>query len=189
MTDGAAGWRFWIDRGGTFTDLVARAPDGRLITRKLLSENPERYQDAALEGIRDVLAQETNLEPARRRIGDVRMGTTVGTNALLERKGERTALVINRGLADALRIGYQNRPDIFALDIRLPDLVYERVIPVDGRLDAVGEEIEPVDADTARQSLESSYAEGIRAVAIVLMHAWRNPAHELHLGAIAARIG
>jgi 5-oxoprolinase (ATP-hydrolysing) len=189
MTDGGAGWRFWIDRGGTFTDLVARIPDGRLIARKLLSENPEQYQDAALEGIRELLASERPADLSDDRIADVRMGTTVGTNALLERKGERTALVINRGLTDALRIGYQNRPDIFALDIRLPDQLYERVIPIDGRLDAQGTEVEPIDEEAVQRALESAWCDGLRAVAIVLMHAWRNPDHERRVGAIASRFG
>ena len=133
-------WQFWIDRGGTFTDIVARRPDGTLATHKLLSENPERYRDAAVQGIRDLLGVAGGrADAARSAIDAVKMGTTVATNALLERKGERTALVITRGFADALRIGYQNRPKLFVRRIELPSMLYERVIEVDERIGAHGE--------------------------------------------------
>ena len=169
-------WQFWIDRGGTFTDFVARAPDGRLLTHKLLSEHPERYADAALQGIADLL--ERHADSDDRAIEAVKMGTTVGTNALLERRGEPTILAITRGFADALRIGYQNRPDLFALHIRRPEPLYERVMEVGGRLDAQGSEIEPLDFERARKDLSALFRQGYRSLAIVLMHAWRNPEHE-----------
>ncbi|MGH6996092.1 MAG: hydantoinase/oxoprolinase N-terminal domain-containing protein, partial [Stellaceae bacterium] len=126
-----AGWQFWIDRGGTFTDIVARRPDGTLVTRKLLSENPGRYRDAAVAGIRAILSIAPDAKLPDGAIDAVKMGTTVATNALLERKGERTVLVITKGFGDALRIGYQNRPKLFERRIVLPDLVYERVVEVD----------------------------------------------------------
>ena len=131
-------WQFWIDRGGTFTDIVACSPDGRIVTRKLLSENPERYRDAALQGIREILQVPAGT-PLDAGIDSVKMGTTVGTNALLERKGEPVALAITRGFKDCLRIGYQNRPDIFALNIRLPEQLYRTVIEIDARVTAHGE--------------------------------------------------
>ncbi len=185
----STGWQFWIDRGGTFTDVVARAPDGRISTRKLLSENPERYEDAALAGIRQVLGVAPDAAIPADAIEAVKMGTTVATNALLERKGERTALVINKGFGDALRIGYQNRPRIFARRIELPELLYERVIEVPGRFTAEGEEIEPLDLAAARAGLQHAFDGGIRSVAIVLMHAWRHHAHEVALAALAREIG
>ena len=129
-------WQFWIDRGGTFTDIVAQCPDGSLRTHKLLSENPERYEDAALQGIRDLLGLEQSAPIPTGAVEVVRMGTTVATNALLERAGERTVLVITKGYADALRIGYQNRPKLFERHIRLPEMLYERVVEIDERLDA-----------------------------------------------------
>ena len=183
---GSAGvWDFWIDRGGTFTDVVARAPDGGLHPLKLLSENPEAYADAAIEGIRRLLGG--RLDPAR--IGTVKMGTTVATNALLERKGERLALLITRGFGDALRIAYQARPDIFAKEIMLPDQLYDRVIEVDERLRADGRVERPLDAEALRPALTALRAEGYDALAIVLMHAWINPAHEAALAALARGIG
>ena len=127
-------WQVWIDRGGTFTDIVARTPDDSIVSHKLLSENPESYPDAAIEGIRRVLGVETGSEIPAGLVDQVRMGTTVATNALLERKGDRVAFVTTRGFGDALRIGYQSRPKIFALDIELPELLYERVIEVDERV-------------------------------------------------------
>jgi 5-oxoprolinase (ATP-hydrolysing) len=169
-------WQFWIDRGGTFTDIVAYSPEGRIFTRKLLSENPERYRDAALQGIREIL-QVPGDAPLDGRIDSVKMGTTVGTNALLERKGEKVALAITRGLKDCLRIGYQNRPDIFALDIRLPEQLYQTVIEIDARVTAHGEVLETLNAGNARRQLQTLYAQGIRALAIVLMHAWRYSQH------------
>ena len=135
-------WQFWIDRGGTFTDIVARRPDGALVTHKLLSENPERYRDAAVQGIRELLGVPAGAPMPAGAIEAVKMGTTVATNALLERKGERTALVITRGFADALRIGYQNRPKLFVRRIELPSLLYERVIEADERIGAHGEVVE-----------------------------------------------
>ncbi|MFD1880931.1 hydantoinase B/oxoprolinase family protein [Paracoccus pacificus] len=186
MTSGSDSrvWDFWIDRGGTFTDVVGRDPDGGLHALKLLSENPESYPDAAIEGIGRLLG---GLDPAR--IGTVRMGTTVATNALLERKGDRTALIINRGFRDALRLAYQARPDIFAKEIILPDQLYEKVIEVTGRLFADGTEETPLDLDPLRPELERLRAEGIDSVAIVLMHAWINPAHEIAVAALAREMG
>ncbi len=141
MTD--ARWQFWIDRGGTFTDIVAKRPDGALVTHKLLSENPERYRDAALEGIRALLGVAPGARIPAERIAAVKMGTTVATNALLERKGERTLLVITKGFADQLRIAYQNRPKLFVRQIVLPELLYERVVEVAERVTAQGEVLTP----------------------------------------------
>ena len=183
-----AGWQFWIDRGGTFTDIVACSPDGELLTRKLLSENPGHYADAALQGIRDILQLPDHAELSGL-IDAVKMGTTVGTNALLERKGAPVALVINRGFKDCLRIAYQNRPDIFALDIRLPEPLYHTVIEIDARLDAQGVELQAVDLEAATRQLQAVYAQGIRALAIVLLHAWRFPVQELQIARIAEKIG
>ena len=182
-------WHFWIDRGGTFTDIVARRPDGGYATHKLLSENPEHYRDAALAGIRDLLGIARDADIPTDRIAAVKMGTTVGTNALLERKGERTALVITRGFGDALRIGYQNRPKLFALKIELPGLLYERVIEIDERVMAHGEELAPVDLDGARHGLQAAYDDGLRGCAIVFMHGYRYPEHERQVAALAREIG
>ncbi len=188
-----AGWQFWIDRGGTFTDIVARDPAGRLTTAKLLSENPGRYRDAAVAGIRQILAKEAGLAPNAPippgLIEAVKMGTTVATNALLERKGERVLLLVNRGFADMLRIGNQARPRLFDLAVKLPDLLHERVAEIGGRIAVTGEELEPLDEAAARAALEAAWSSGIRAAAIVLMHAWAHPAHELRLGEIAREIG
>ncbi|MGB9938280.1 hydantoinase B/oxoprolinase family protein [Methanosarcina sp.] len=184
-----AGWQFWIDRGGTFTDIVARSPDGKLITHKLLSEDPCHYKDAAMHGIRQILGLPGSAPLPAELIESVKMGTTVGTNALLERKGERTVLVINRGFGDALRIGYQNRPDIFAQKIELPDQLYERVIEVSGRVGADGKELAALDLKNAKKGLEAAFEAGIRSAAIVLMHAYRYPEHELKLGRLAREIG
>ncbi|WP_397543077.1 hydantoinase B/oxoprolinase family protein [Roseovarius salis] len=184
---GDAPWEFWIDRGGTFTDIVALAPDGRVHTHKLLSENPERYRDAAVQGIREVMgAPETFPDGA---IRAVKMGTTVATNALLERKGERVLLLVTRGFADLLRIGYQTRPRLFDLDIRRPDLLYEEVAELRERLDAGGAVVTPLDEDAARITLRSAYDRGIRAVAIAGLHAYLNPDHEARVADIAAEIG
>jgi 5-oxoprolinase (ATP-hydrolysing) len=182
-------WQFWIDRGGTFTDIVARGPDGELTTHKLLSVNPEHYEDAALQGIRDLLDLESGAPIPGTAVEAVKMGTTVATNALLERQGDRTVLVINRGFADALRIGYQNRPDIFAREIVLPEQVYERVIEVGGRFSAEGEELEPLDEAGLRRDLEAAFDAGIRSAAIVFMHGYRYHDHEARAGAIAGDIG
>ena len=184
-----AGWQFWIDRGGTFTDIVARAPDGRLTTHKLLSENSGRYRDAAIAGIRGVLglAPDAPIPPGT--IEAVKMGTTVATNALLERKGERTLLLVNPGFADALRIGNQARPRLFDLAITLPSLLYERVAEIPGRIGADGTEVAALDEDAARAALAAARADGIAACAIVLMHAWAWPAHEQRLAALAREAG
>ncbi|MBW6401786.1 hydantoinase B/oxoprolinase family protein [Roseomonas sp. HJA6] len=184
-----AGWQFWIDRGGTFTDIVSRDPSGRLSTRKLLSENPERYRDAAVAGIRETLGLAPGAPIPAGTIDAVKMGTTVATNALLERKGERVLLLVNRGFADMLRIGNQARPRLFDLDVKLPELLHERVAEIGGRVAVDGAEIEPLDETAARAALKAGFAEGIRAVAIVMMHAWAHPAHELRLGAIAHEEG
>ncbi|MGW1944489.1 hydantoinase B/oxoprolinase family protein [Streptomyces sp. NPDC001940] len=181
------GWQFWIDRGGTFTDVVARHPDGRLLTHKLLSDNPARYRDPAVAAIRELLDGEGDSGPAR--VDSVRMGTTVATNALLERKGERTALVVTRGFRDALRIAYQNRPRIFARRIELPELLHERVIEADERVDAHGAVLTPLDTDALEVSLRQAYDDGIRALAVVCMHSHLYPDHERRIGALAARIG
>ncbi|MBT8411007.1 MAG: 5-oxoprolinase, partial [Octadecabacter sp.] len=182
-------WQFWVDRGGTFTDIVAKAPDGALHTHKLLSENPESYKDAAVQGIRHLLGLGPNDPIPAGRISAVKMGTTVATNALLERKGERTVLVITKGLRDLLRIGYQNRPRLFDLKIVLPELLYSDVIEVDERLDAEGRVITPLEAEAARAALQKAHAAGYRSVAIALMHSYRFPDHELALGRIAQEEG
>ncbi|MBO1080820.1 hydantoinase B/oxoprolinase family protein [Roseomonas haemaphysalidis] len=186
---GARGWQFWVDRGGTFTDIVARDPAGRLSTRKLLSENPERYRDAAVAGIRATLGLPDGAAIPPGVVEAVKMGTTVATNALLERKGERVLLLVNPGFADMPRIGNQARPRLFDLDIRLPELLHERVAEVGGRIGPDGAEVAPLDEAAARQALDAAFAAGIRAVAVVLMHSWTNPAHEQRLGAIAREAG
>jgi 5-oxoprolinase (ATP-hydrolysing) len=182
-------WQFWIDRGGTFTDIVARRPDGKLITHKLLSEDPSHYRDAAMHGIRQILGLPKDEPLPPELIEAVKMGTTVGTNALLERKGERTVLVTTRGFGDALRIGYQNRPNIFAQKIELPEQLYERVIEVSGRFGADGKELVPLDLKNVRKELEMAFKAGIRSAAIVHMHAYRYPEHESKLGKLAREIG
>lgn len=183
------GWQIWIDRGGTFTDLVARQPDGTLVTHKLLSANPERYQDAAVQGIRDLLGIDDDAAIPPDTVALVKMGTTVATNALLERKGDRTVFVTTQGFGDTLRIGYQNRPDLFARHIVLPEMLYERVIEVRERIDAHGALVTPLDEDGARRSLQTAYDAGIRAVAIAFVHGYRYAAHEARVAAIATDIG
>lgn len=183
------GWKFWVDRGGTFTDVAARKPDGHIVTLKLLSENPEQYADAALEGMRCLMGIEAGCALPGKDIVHVKMGTTVATNALLERKGERTALVITRGFADALRIGYQNRPHLFERNIHLPDLLHERVIEADERVSADGVVVESLDEDALRLNLQDVYETGIRSLAIVFMHGYRYTAHEQRAAAIAQDIG
>src|SRR5580692_4418225 len=178
MNPGRARWQFWIDRGGTFTDVVGRTPEGELRTAKLLSDNPGQYTDAAVEGIRRMLALEPDEATPSNLIESVKMGTTVATNALLERKGVRTALLINRGFADLLRIGTQQRPRLFDLRIQLPEQIYERVVEFGGRFTAAGEEIEPLKLESVRTSLESLLMEGIRSIAIVSIHGYRFPQHE-----------
>ncbi len=182
-------WQFWIDRGGTFTDIVARDPGGDLTTHKLLSENPGRYRDAAIAGIKTLLGIPLDAPIPPGRIAAVKMGTTVATNALLERKGERTLLVVNRGFADALRIGNQARPRLFDLALTLPTMLYESVLEITGRVGVDGEEIERLDEAAARHELAAAHAEGITACAIVLMHAWKYPEHEQRLAAIAREAG
>ena len=182
-------WEFWIDRGGTFTDIVARRPDGRLVARKLLSDRPEAYQDAAVAGIRQLLGLRPGQEIPARQIGSVRLGTTVATNALLERKGEPTVLVITGGFADALRIAYQNRPRIFDRRILLPEVLYDRVIEADERVDAHGAVLTPLDEDTLTAELASAYADGFRAVAVVCMHGYKYPEHEARIARLARAAG
>ena len=182
-------WEFWIDRGGTFTDVVGRAPEGRLVTVKLLSENPERYPDAAVQGIRDCLGLKAGEPIPDGAIAAVKMGTTVATNALLERKGERVALLITEGFGDLLRIGTQARPALFELDIRRPDLLYERVFEIPGRLDAEGLEVVPLDEAAVASALLQARAEGIAAVAVALMHGHVNPSHEARVGELARAVG
>jgi 5-oxoprolinase (ATP-hydrolysing) len=183
------GWQFWVDRGGTFTDLVARRPDGVLLTHKLLSENPQQYQDAAIQGIRDLLGVKAGEALPAEQIEAVKMGTTVATNALLERQGEATLLVTTRGFADALRIGYQTRPDLFALDIELPEMLYTQVLEVDERIAAQGEVVKVLDEAQARTGLQQAYDSGLRALAILFMHGYRYPEHELKVAEIASEIG
>jgi 5-oxoprolinase (ATP-hydrolysing) len=184
-----AQWQFWIDRGGTFTDVVARAPDGAIVTHKLLSENPERYRDAAVEGIRTLLGVEAGAPLSADKIAAVKMGTTVATNALLERKGDRTVLVITKGFADQLRIAYQNRPHIFARRIVLPELLYESVAEIDERVTAEGDVLKPVDLAAARRDLQKAFDAGIRAAAIVFVHGYRHTAHEKAVAQLAREIG
>ncbi len=187
-----ARWQFWIDRGGTFTDIVARQPDGSLTVHKLLSENPERYRDASMQGIRDILGIADDAPLPTEQIAAIKMGTTVATNALLERKGDRVVLIITKGFRDALRIGYQNRPKIFARHIVLPEMLYERVIEVEERYSAQGEALVPLDETAEAQltaALTEAYTDGIRACAIVLMHGYRYPNHEQKAAAIARAIG
>ena len=182
-------WQFWIDRGGTFTDVVARRPDGTLVTRKLLSDNPGRYRDAAIAAIRDILGLGPDAKLPTGAIAAVKMGTTVATNALLERKGERTVLVITKGFADALRIGYQNRPKLFARHIVLPEQLYERVVEVDERVTAAGEVLRVPDPERVRADLAAAFAAGCRAAAIVLLHGYRHGAHERLVADIARAVG
>lgn len=182
MTQEPRGWEFWIDRGGTFTDIVARRPDGLLVTHKLLSENPEHYADAAVAGVRALLPEGATIDA-------VKMGTTVATNALLERKGEPTVLAITQGHADALRIGYQARPKLFERHIVKPEALYDRVVEINERMGVDGEVLRPLDEDAARAGLQAAYDAGFRAVAIVLLHGFRFTDHEARVAAIAREIG
>ncbi|MET0112151.1 hydantoinase B/oxoprolinase family protein [Limnospira fusiformis] len=182
-------YQFWVDRGGTFTDIVARKPDGSLVTHKLLSENPQRYQDAVVAGIKEILGIGLHEPIPENCISEVKMGTTVATNALLERQGDRTLLIITKGFKDALRIGYQNRPDIFAQEIILPSLLYERVIEAEERYSAQGEELQPLQLEPLKIALKKAYQDGIRSCAIALMHSYRYPKHEQQIAEIAAEIG
>ncbi len=183
-------WQFWIDRGGTFTDVIAKTPNGKIIVHKLLSENPDHYRDAAIQGIRDLMGIRTGTPIPAKQIAVVKMGTTVATNALLERKGERTLLLITKGFRDALRIGYQQRPNIFARSIILPKMLYEQVIEVEERYSAQGEELIPLKInDRLRQSLHLAYQKGIRSCAIAFLHSYRYPEHEQEVAALVQEIG
>ena len=188
-TSNSEKYQFWIDRGGTFTDVVAKRPDGTIDTRKLLSQNPEQYQDAAIQGIRDALGLADGQPIPSEVIEAVKMGTTVATNALLERKGDRTVLAITRGFGDALRIGYQNRPGLFDRHIVLPELLYEQVVEIDERVDAQGAVLTPLDDATTRAHLQAAFDEGIRSAAIAFMHGYRFTAHERRTAEIAREIG
>jgi len=182
-------WRFWVDRGGTFTDIVAINPSGELSTKKLLSSNLEQYDDAALEGIRRFMKLESDVPIPGAQIDSVKMGTTVATNALLERKGERTALAITAGLRDALEIGYQAREDIFALKIEKQAPLYSEIVEIDGRLNAKGQERDPINEKKAKPVLEALFEQGYRSLAIVLLHSYLNPSHELAIKDLALEIG
>ncbi|WP_103536724.1 MULTISPECIES: hydantoinase B/oxoprolinase family protein [unclassified Streptomyces] len=182
-------WEFWIDRGGTFTDVVGRRPDGRLITRKLLSHDPDRYDDAAVAGIRLLLGLDPGEPVPADRVAAVRMGTTVATNALLERRGEPTVLLITEGFRDALRIAYQNRPRLFDRHIVLPESVHERVIEVPERVDAHGRTVRSLELDPVREQLRAAHADGLRSAAVVLMHGYRHPAHERAVAEAAREAG
>ncbi len=182
-------WQFWIDRGGTFTDLVARAPDGTLKTHKLLSENPEQYKDAAIAGIRHFLGLKAGERIPGEVIEAVKMGTTVATNALLERKGDRTVLFITRGFRDQLRIGYQNRPRIFDRHIVLPELLYSEVVEVDERMGAHGDVVQALDVEKTRIALKATWDKGFRAIAIAFMHGYRFQDHEKAVAKMAREIG
>ncbi len=182
-------WQFWIDRGGTFTDIVARAPDGALTTAKLLSENPEQYPDAAVAGIRQLLGVKRHESTPTHLIEVVKMGTTVATNALLERKGERTVLLTTRGFADGLRIAYQNRPRLFDRHIVLPEQLYSDVFEIDERLNAQGEVVTTLDLVQAGKQLQAAFDQGYRCAAIVFMHAYKNPMHEQAVAAMAKDMG
>lgn len=189
MTSNNGKWDFWIDRGGTFTDIVARDPGGQLIPHKLLSDNPEAYADAATQGIRDLMRISQNSKIDASQIATVKMGTTVATNALLERKGDRVLLITNSGFADSLAIGYQARPGLFDREIIKPSQLYERVAEVDGRYLADGTIEVPLDVESVSDALKSGYDAGIRAVAIVFMHAYRFPDHEITVAQLAKSIG
>ena len=170
-------WQFWIDRGGTFTDIVARKPDGTILIDKLLSENVSMYKDAAIAGIKRILKLKNEDKIPTDKIASVKMGTTVATNALLERKGDRTLLLITKGFGDLLRIGYQNRPLLFDLNIQLPELLYDRVVEVSERLDANGKIVKKLDENQVKIALKKAKNDGINSVAIAFMHSYINPDH------------
>jgi 5-oxoprolinase (ATP-hydrolysing) len=182
-------WDFWIDRGGTFTDVVARTPDGDILSHKLLSENPGAYRDAAVQGIRDLMGIGKGCRIPTQRISAVKMGTTVATNALLERKGDRVVLITNEGFADALRIGYQVRPELFNRHIIKPEMLFEQVYAVRGRITADGREEQILDEDAVREALNRAREAGIEAVAIVFMHNFRYPEHERRVATMARDMG
>ncbi|MFM7580606.1 MAG: hydantoinase/oxoprolinase N-terminal domain-containing protein, partial [Microcystaceae cyanobacterium] len=181
--------QIFVDRGGTFTDLVALTPTGQILSHNLLSENPEQYEDAIVQGIRDLLQLSPGQAIPQDAIEVIKIGTTVGTNALLERKGDRTVLVITQGFKDALKIGYQNRPDIFALNIVLPALLYERVVEIEERVNSQGEVLRPVNEPQVQRDLQAIYDLGIRSCAIVLLHSYAYPQHEQQVAVIAQKIG
>lgn len=182
-------WQFWIDRGGTFTDIVGRRPDGSLVSHKLLSDNPEAYEDAAIQGIRDLLGLEADAKIPANMVEAVKMGTTVATNALLERTGDRTVLAITRGFRDQLRIAYQNRPHLFTRQIVLPELLYEQVVEVPERIMADGTVLQELDEAATRAGLQAAFDAGIRSLAVVLMHGYRFTAHEKRVAEIGREIG
>ena len=182
-------WDFWIDRGGTFTDIVAKGPSGLIKTSKLLSENPEHYDDAALEGIRSFLGLNKTEEIPNNKINSIKMGTTVATNALLERKGERTLLLINKGLKDLLKVGYQNRPKLFDLEIKKQVSIYDEVIEIPGRLDSKGQEVNKLDTNLAKEILSKKFNEGYRSLAVAFIHSYLNTSHEKKIAKIAKQIG
>ncbi|MEO8857228.1 MAG: hydantoinase/oxoprolinase family protein, partial [Burkholderiaceae bacterium] len=188
-SDAGRRWQFWIDRGGTFTDVVGRRPDGSLVTHKLLSDNPEQYADSALAGIRHLLGLKNGEPVTPQLVESVKMGTTVATNALLERRGEPTLLVTTRGFRDGLRIGYQNRPRLFDRCIVLPELLYSAVIEANERIGAQGELVTPLDEADLREALHAQFVSGLRSVAIVFMHGYRFHAHERIAKGIAQEIG
>lgn len=182
-------WQFWVDRGGTFTDIVARKPDGQLVTHKLLSDNPERYKDSAVQGVRELLGLDNDQPLPKNSIEAVKMGTTVATNALLERQGEPTLLLITEGFGDLLRIGYQNRPKLFDLSIVLPELLYNEVVEVEERVSEKGEIITPLNVSAVKKALQKHFDDGYRSVAIALLHGYRYQDHEIQIGKIAEEIG
>ena len=182
-------WQFWIDRGGTFTDIIGRNPEGKISTHKLLSENPQQYSDAAIQGIRDILSLKSNDQIPIDKIDLIKMGTTVATNALLERNGERTLLAITKGFGDILRIGYQQRPNLFALDIKLPDMLYSEIEEIDERVDIHGNIIKKLDKSGTEVKLKKAFDNGYRSIAIVLLHGYRYKKHENQINLIAKKIG
>ena len=182
-------WQFWIDRGGTFTDVVGKKPDGTLVTHKLLSDNPEQYKDAAVAGIRYLLGLKSGEAVSPEQVECVKMGTTVATNALLERKGEPTLLVISQGFRDALRIAYQNRPRLFDLNIVLPELLYSSVVEAHERMSAQGEVVQALDEVRLKAELMNQHAKGLRSVAIIFLHGYRYTQHELLAEYIAQEVG
>ncbi len=187
-----SGWQFWIDRGGTFTDIVAQRPDGSRTVHKLLSENPERYEDAPIQGMRELMGVASAQPLLAAQIASIKMGTTVATNALLERKGDRTLFITTKGFRDGLRIGYQNRPDIFARQIVLPEMLYEQVVEVDERVSAAGEVLQSISGGTEQQirrDLTAAYQQGISACAVSFVHGYRYPEHEQRVAVIAREIG
>src|SRR3990167_3133816 len=189
QTPRPARWQFWIDRGGTFTDVVGKRSDGQLVTHKLLSDNPEQYRDAAVAGIRHLLGLAPGAPVTPELVECVKMGTTVATNALLERKGEPTLLVTTQGFRDALRIAYQNRPRIFDRNIQLPELLYSAVVEAQERMGAHGELVEALDEVLLKEELLNQYARGLRSVSIVFMHGYRYTAHEKAAARLAREVG